>query len=170
MADNGEEEEYNIINGEIPAPKPKESYYKHKKQGTKYSKRVQKELNNTELKVKLNTLALESGKQKAINRPLQNMIAKLALGRPRKETLQEAYNNLQQIEYNFENNKTSDKERPFKNKNYTIKELKKIKEEAKKTYNVFRKYVLVVAGEDVKSQPGAKENAIEIWERYPIFP
>ena len=29
-----DEEEYNIINGEIPAPKPKESYYKHKKQGT----------------------------------------------------------------------------------------------------------------------------------------
>ena len=28
MADNGEEEEYNIINGEIPAPK--QSYYKHK--------------------------------------------------------------------------------------------------------------------------------------------
>ncbi len=26
-----DEEEYNIINGEIPAPKPKESYYKHKK-------------------------------------------------------------------------------------------------------------------------------------------
>ena len=29
-----DEEEYNIINGEIPAPKPKESYYKHKKKGT----------------------------------------------------------------------------------------------------------------------------------------
>ena len=66
-----DEEEYNIINGVIPAPR--ESYYKHKKQGTKYSKRVQKELNNTELKVKLNYLALELGKQKAINRPLQNI-------------------------------------------------------------------------------------------------
>ena len=56
-----DEEEYNIINGEIPEPKPKESYYKHKKKGTNYSKRVQKELSNTELKVKLNTLALELG-------------------------------------------------------------------------------------------------------------
>ena len=93
-----DEEEYNIINGEIPAPKPKESYYKHKKQGTNYSKRVQKELSNTELKLKLNTLALELGKQKVINKPLQNMIAKLVSGRPRKETLQETYNNFQQIE------------------------------------------------------------------------
>ena len=49
-------EECNIINGEIPAPAPKESYYKHKKKGTNYSKRVQKELNNTELKLNLNTL------------------------------------------------------------------------------------------------------------------
>ena len=48
-----DEEEYNIINGEIPAPKSKLSYFKHKKQGTKYSKRVQKELSNTELKVNL---------------------------------------------------------------------------------------------------------------------
>ena len=140
---SGNDEDQNIINGEAP----KESYYKHKKKGTNYSKRVQKELNNTELKLNLNTLALELGKQKAINKPLLNKIAKLVLGRPRKETLQEAYNNLQQIEHNFKNNKTSDKERPFKNKNYTIKELKKINEEAKKTYNVFRKYVLVLRGE-----------------------
>ncbi len=119
---SGNDEEQNIINGKAP----KESYYKHKKKGTNYSKRVQKELNNTELKLNLNTLALELGKQKAINKPLQNKIAKLVLGRPRKETLQEAYNNLQQIEYNFKNDKLSDKERPFKNKNYTIKELKKM--------------------------------------------
>ncbi len=37
-------EGYNIFTGEIP--KPKESYYEHKK-GTNYSKRVQKEWNNT---------------------------------------------------------------------------------------------------------------------------
>ena len=65
---DGEEEEYNIINGEIPAPK--QSYYKHKQQGTNYSKRVQKELSNTELKLNINFLALELGKQKAINKPL----------------------------------------------------------------------------------------------------
>ena len=61
MSGNDEEEEYNIINGEIPAPK--QSYYKHKKQGTNYSKRAQKELNNTELKLNINSLALELGKQ-----------------------------------------------------------------------------------------------------------
>ena len=98
---SGNDEDQNIINGEAP----RESYYKHKKKGTNYSKRVQKELNNTELKLNLNTLALELGKQKAINKPLLNKIAKLVLGRPRKETLQEAYNNLQQIEHNFKNNK-----------------------------------------------------------------
>ncbi len=51
MAHNGEED-YDIINGEIPAPK--ESYYKHNKQGIKYSRGLQKELNNTELKNKKN--------------------------------------------------------------------------------------------------------------------
>ena len=71
-------------------------------------------------------------------------MAELVLGRPRKETLQEAYDSLQQIEHNFKNEKVSDIKRPFKNSNYTIKELKKIKEEAKKPYNVFRKYVLVI--------------------------
>ena len=43
-------------------------------------------------------------------------MAKLVFGRPRKESLQEAYNNLQQIEHDFKNNKGSDKARPFKNK------------------------------------------------------
>jgi hypothetical protein len=69
------------------------------KKGNKLQQTSTKELDNTELKVKLNTLALELGKQKAISKPLQNKIAKLVLGRPRKETLQEAYNNLQQIEH-----------------------------------------------------------------------
>ena len=40
-------------------------------------------------------------------------------------------------EANPKNDKTSDIERPFKNKNYTLQELKKISEEAKKSYNVF---------------------------------
>ncbi len=49
------------------------------------------------------------------------------------------------------------------NTNYTLQELKKINEEAKKSYNVLCKYVLVVAGHDVKSQLGAKEKATEIY-------
>ncbi len=48
------------------------------------------------------------------------------------------------------------------NTNYTLQELKKISEEAKKSYNFFRKYVLVVAGHDVKSQIRAIEKATEI--------
>ena len=129
MSGNDAEEEYHIINGEIPAPK--QSYYKHMKQGKNYSKRVQKELNNTELKLKLNALSLELEKQKAINKPLLKKMAKLVLGRPRKETLQEAYNSWQQIEHNFKNGKVRDKKRPFKNSKCTIKELKKINDEAK---------------------------------------
>ena len=84
-------------------------------------------------------------------------MAKLVL---RKETLQEAYNSLQQIEHNFKNEKVSDKKRPFKNTNYTIKELKK-KMRRLKNHNVFRKYVLVVAGDDVKSPQGAKERQMK---------
>ena len=83
MSGNDEEEEYNIINGEISAPK--QSYYKHQKQGTNYSKRVQKELNNTELKFNINSLALELGKQKAINKPLLKKMAKLVLKDQEKE-------------------------------------------------------------------------------------
>ncbi len=49
-----------------------ESYYKHEKRETDYSKRVQQELNYSELKVNLYTLALELGKQKVINKPLLN--------------------------------------------------------------------------------------------------
>ena len=158
---SGNDEEQNIINGKAP----KESYYKHKKKGTNYSKRVQKELNNTELKLNLNTLALELGKQKAINKPLQNKIAKLVLGRPRKETLQEAYNNLQQIEYNFKNDKLSDKERPFKNKNFTIKELKKIDEEAKKSYNVYRKFILIVENSEKDKTRLAYNEEMQILSR-----
>jgi hypothetical protein len=95
-------------------------FYKHIKKGTNYSKRVQKELKSTEPKLNLNSLALELGKQKASNKPLLNTISKLVLGRPRKETLKEAYNNLQKIEHNLKNDKLSDKERRFKNINYTI--------------------------------------------------
>ena len=90
-------------------------------------------------------------------------MAKLVLGRPRKETLQEAYNNFQQIEHNFKTNKGSDKARPFKNTNYTIKELKKINEEAKKSFNVFRKYVLVIdLLPDKKANQEAQGKSLEI--------
>jgi hypothetical protein len=158
---SGNDEDQNIINGEIP----KVSRYQYKKQGTNYSKRVQKELNNTELKLNLNTLALELGKQKAINKPLQKKIAKLVLGRPRKETLQEAYNNLQQIEHNFKNDKLSDNERPFKNKNYTIKELKKINEDAKKEYNVYRKFILIVQNSEKEKTRLAYDEEMQVLSR-----
>ena len=48
-------------------------------------------------------------------------------------------------------------------KNYTIKELKKINEEAKKPYNIFCKYVLVIQVDNKSlTQEGAQENALEI--------
>ena len=59
-------------------------------------------------------------------------MAKLVLSRTRQETLQNAFNNLQQIEHNFKTGKHGNENRPFKNKNYTIKELKTINEDAKK--------------------------------------
>ena len=40
MMSGNDEEDQNIINGEIPAPK--QSYFKHKKQGTNYSKEYKK--------------------------------------------------------------------------------------------------------------------------------
>ena len=66
MSNNDEDQ--NIINGELP----RVSSYNYKKQGTNYSKnkKVGKELDLTELKLKINTLALQSSKEKAINKPL----------------------------------------------------------------------------------------------------
>ena len=52
-------------------------------------------------------------------------MAKLVLGRPRKETLQEAYNSLQQIEHNFKNEKVSDKKDHLKTQIIQLKSLKK---------------------------------------------
>ena len=65
MSDN---EDQNIINGELP----RVSRHNYKKQGTNYSKnkKVGKELDLTELKLKINTLALQLSKEKAINKPL----------------------------------------------------------------------------------------------------
>ena len=64
---SGNDEDQNIINGEIP----KLSQHHYKKQGTNYSKnKKNKELDRTELKIKLNSLALKLLDEKAINKPL----------------------------------------------------------------------------------------------------
>ena len=71
---SGNDEDQNIINGEVP----KVSRHHYKKQGTNYSRnKKNKELDRTELKIKINSLALELLKQKAINKPLANKMAKL---------------------------------------------------------------------------------------------
>ena len=64
MSDNDEDQ--NIINA------VQLSRYNYKKQGTNYSKnkKVGKALDLTELKLKINTLALQLSKEKAINKPL----------------------------------------------------------------------------------------------------
>ena len=88
---SGNDEEQNIINGEIP----KLSRHRYKKQGTNYSRnKNNKELDRAELKIKLNNLALKLSHEKAINKLLANKIAKLVYSRTRQETLQNAYNNL----------------------------------------------------------------------------
>ena len=66
---------------------------------------------------------------------------KLVLKGTRQQTLEDAYNNLQQIEHNFKTGKQGNEKRPLKNKNYTIKELKTLNEDARKEYNVYRKYI-----------------------------
>ena len=149
---SGNDEDQNIINGEIP----KVSRYNYKKQGTNYSRnKNNKELDRTELKLKINSLALQLLNEKAINKPLANKMAKLVLKGTRKQTLEDAYNNLQQIKYNWRTGKQGDEKRPLKNKNYTIKELKTLNEDAKKEYNVYRKYRLW--GEDEKESANDDE-------------
>ena len=137
---SGNDEDQNIINEEIP----KMSRHHYKKQGTNYSRnKKNKELDRTELKIKINSLALELLNEKAINKPLANKMKKLVLKGTRKQTLEDAFNNLQQIKYNWKTGKQGDEKRPLKNKNYTIKELKTINEDAKKEYNVYRKFILL---------------------------
>ena len=149
---SGNDEDQNIINGEIP----KVSRYNYKKQGTNYSRnKNNKELDRTELKLKINSLALQLLNEKAINKPLANKMAKLVLKGTRKQTLEDAFNNLQKIKYNWRTGKQGDEKRPLKNKNYTIKELKTLNEDAKKEYNVYRKYRLW--GEDEKESTNDDE-------------
>ena len=123
----------NIINGEVP----KVSRHNYKKQGTNYSKMNQKVLDITQLKIKLNTLALKLHKEKSINKPLLNKIGQLVQKRTRQPKLEDAYNSLQQIEHNLKTNQTSNVKRPLQNKNYTIKEMKKLSQDSKKVFNVY---------------------------------
>ena len=159
---SGNDEEQNIINGEIP----KLSRHHYKKQGTNYSRnKNNKELDRTELKIKLNNLALKLSNEKAINKPLANKIAKLVYSRTRQETLQNAYNNLQQIEHNFKTGKHGNEKRPLKNKNYTIKELKTINEDARKEYNVYRKFILIVQNSEKVKTRLAYDEEMQILSR-----
>ena len=88
---SGNDEDQNIINGEIP----KVSRHNYKKQGTNYSRtKKNNELDRTELKLKINSLALELLKEKAINKPLANKMAQLVLKGTRQQTLEDAFNNL----------------------------------------------------------------------------
>ena len=149
-----DEEEYNIINGEIP----KVSRHNYKKQGTNYSRTKKKnELDRTELKQKINSLALELLKEKAINKPLANKMAQLVLKGTRQQTLEDAFNNLQHIQHNWKTGKQGNEKRPLRNKNYTIKELKTINEDAKKEYNVFRKYRLWAENEKENTKDDEKK-------------
>ena len=132
---SGNDEDQNIINGEIP----KLTRHHYKKKGTNYSKtQKNKELDRTELKLKLNSLALKLYDEKAISKPLANKIARMVLSGTRQQTLEDTYNNLQQIEHNWKIGKQGNEKRPLKNKNYTIKELRSISKDAKKEYKVYR--------------------------------
>ena len=133
MSNNDEDQ--NIINGELPRVRSDN----YKKQGSNYSKnkKVGKELDLTELKLKINTLALQLSKEKAINKPLAKKIFQMVLKRTRRPKLEETYNSLQQIDHNL---KTGNKGK----EKITIKELKVIGEDAKMSYNVYRKFILII--------------------------
>jgi len=159
---SGNDEDQNIINGEIP----KLSRHNYKKQGTNYSKnKKNKELDRTELKLKINSLALKLLDEKAINKPLANKMKKLVLKGTRQQTLQDAYNNLQQIEHNFKTGQQGNEKRPLKNKNYTIKELKTLNEDAKKEYNVYRKFILIVQNSEKVKTRLAYDEEMQILSR-----
>ena len=117
MPDQDDDDVQNIINGQAP----KISRHKYKKQGTNYSKKNKKDLDITQLKLKLNSLAIKLHQEKAINKPLLNKIGQLVQKRTRQPKLEDAYNSLQQIEHNLKTNQTSNVKRPLQNKNYTIK-------------------------------------------------
>jgi hypothetical protein len=68
----------------------------------------------TELKKNIKNLDLKLFDEKAINKPLANKMKKLVL-QGRQQTLQDAYNNLHQIEHNFKTGKQGNEKRPSKN-------------------------------------------------------
>ncbi len=67
--------------------------------------------------------------------PLANKMARLVLKGSRQQTFEDACNNLQQIEHNWKIGKQGNEKQPFKNKNYTIKELTKNQDD--KNYLMF---------------------------------
>ena len=141
------------------------SYHKYKKQGSQYSKTKKSKTaaqvqNISNVKVSLSEIAKDLYKKKVINKPLFKKISLQILGRARLTTLQDSLQTLQQIEYNNKHDKTSDKVRPFQNKNYTIKEMKTLNNEAKQEYNVFCKYVLITL--EGTNDTNAKDQAINI--------
>ena len=147
-------EDQNIINA-VPL-----SRHNYKKQGTNYSKnkKVGKELDLTELKIKLNTLALQLSKQKAINKPLARKIFQMVLKRTRRPKIEETYNSLQQIEHNLKTGKKS-------NGKITIKELKVIGEDAKMSYNVYRKFILIIHDSEKDKTRLAYDEEMQILSR-----
>ena len=90
---------------------------------------------------------------------------KLVLKGTRQQTLQDAYNNLQQIEHNFKTGQQGNEKRPLKNKNYTIKELKTLNEDAKKEYNVYRKFILIVQNSEKVKTRLAYDEEMQILSR-----
>ena len=159
---SGNDEDQNIINGEIP----KVSRHHYKKQATNNNRhKKNKELDRTELKIKINSLALKLLDEKAINKPLANKMKKLVLKGTRQQTLQDAYNNLQQIKHNFKTGQQGNEKRPLKNKNYTIKELKTLNEDAKKEYNVYRKFILIVQNSEKVKTRLAYDEEMQILSR-----
>ena len=90
---------------------------------------------------------------------------KLVLKGTRKQTLEDAFNNLQQIKYNWKTGKQGDEKRPLKNKNYTIKELKTLNEDAKKEYNVYRKFISVTESSEKDKTRLAYNEEMQILSR-----
>ena len=153
---NNDNEDQNIINGELP----KVSRHKYNKQGTNYSKnkKIVKELDLTDLKLKINTLALQLSKEKAINKPLAKKIFQMVLKRTRRPRLEETYNSLQQIDHNLKTGKKG-------NEKITIKELKVIGEDAKMSYNVYRKFIVIINDSEKDKTRLAYNEEMEVLSR-----
>ncbi len=82
----------------------------------------------------------------------------MVLKRTRRPKLEETYNSLQQIEHNLKTGKKS-------NEKITIKELKNIGEDAKMTYNVYRKFILIINDSEKDKTRLAYNEEIEVLSR-----